>query len=150
MQIAALLSDHDLWIAHNQRMSTDDEPDTAKPLDPLAVEIGRRIAIARGKMSQRELCEELKMGVNNTRLSNYERGIRMAPVAVVKRIAEIRKVPAAWLLTLTDDPELEKEVRRLADLYAHSDKRGRETIFRVAEQESHYGAESLPDCKRAS
>lgn len=83
----------------------------------IKTEIGRRLKIARSRAGMEvadltALIPELKY----SRYKNYENGLREPDIAITKKIAAALRVPAEWLLTLTDyypDPteyELAKSV----------------------------------------
>lgn len=90
-------------------------------------------------MTLKDVCA-LVPGLGVSRLSNWEQGIRMIPVDEAKRLAPVLGVSAGYILTIEDTPGEPADVKALVDLYKQSDERGRATIIRVAEQESHYVA----------
>lgn len=107
----------------------------------LKFEMGRRLRAAREqrRLTLREVCEQVP-GLIETRLHNWEAGKRGLPVEMAKVLAPILGVTAGYLLTLTDEPGDDRE-GRLLGYYRHSDGRGKESIFRVAEIESGYSRE---------
>jgi len=112
---------------------------------------GERIAAARSKNGYRlkDVCQ-LVPGLTTTRLSNWEQGIRMISVDEAKRLAPVLGVSAAYLLTIDDSPGESADVKALVELYKKSDDRGRATIIRVAEQESHFTESAEPQHIRSA
>lgn len=110
------------------------------------VESGRRIKECRAlaKLKQREVCC-LVPGLTITRLSNWEKGLRMLSVDEAKRLAPVLKTTAAYLLTIDDDPG-DPRLQALVATYRKLDDRGKQNVQRVAESESTY-AVSQPALK---
>ena len=97
--------------------------------------IGHRIKQARkaSRMTQAQLAERL--GVDQTTVGRYERGVREVSLDVLYAMATLLK---ADLLGANTGEEPER-VKRLIDLYENLDDRGKDTVFRVAEAQSVYG-----------
>lgn len=74
-------------------------------------------------------------GLESTRLSNYETGLRMLDIEIAKRLGALYGVPAAYLLTLEEDPP-DPNVHHLHALYLQADARGKQSILRTAEFEA--------------
>lgn len=107
-------------------------------MDHLKEEVGRRLKKAREEkdLTLQEVCNQVA-GLTVSRLSNWENGIRMADVDVVKKLAPIYTTSAAYLLTL-EDTQPDPREKALVELYKAADPRGQDTILRVAESESQY------------
>lgn len=105
----------------------------------IRLEIGRRLKSSREAkgLTLREVCD-LVPGLTTNRLSNWEQGYRIISIEEAKRIAHVLGVSAAWLLTLSSE-QPDRSEHCLLDMYRASDQRGKDTILRVAESESHYG-----------
>lgn len=106
--------------------------------DDIRKEAGRRIAAALAalELTQAEFCRTVDW-LTPTRLNNWIKGERMIGVEEAKALAPLLKKSAAYLLTVDDDPGDPRE-EALLSLYRHSDERGKNAIFRVAEGESDY------------
>lgn len=119
--------------------------------DTLKIECGKRLAAARAacKLTQAELCSGVP-GLEVSRLSNYETGIRQLPIEIAKKIAPVLGVSAGYLLTLEDKEEDAERIKALVALYKSSDQRGQATILRVAQQESDYTVDDNDNYSRAS
>jgi SOS-response transcriptional repressor LexA len=65
--------------------------------------VGNRITTARNEanLKQNELADACK--ISRGRLSNWEVGTRLPKPQEIKKLAEVLKVPAAWLYCLSDD-----------------------------------------------
>lgn len=124
--------------------------DTYPSLMDTKTEAGKRIKAARlhNNMTLDEVCAKIP-GLLASRLSNWEHGRNMVGVDEAKKLAPVLGVSAAYLLTLEDAPDNQRE-RSLIDLYRHSDDRGKDTIFRVAEQESTYPVNGEENAERAA
>ncbi len=81
-------------------------------------------------ISREELAERIRVGYST--ISNYEQGTRYPKPNHLNKLSEVLQVPVGFLSGLEPD----KQAEALLLLYVKSDKRGRETIFRVAESES--------------
>lgn len=101
-------------------------------------ESGRRIAAIRKALdlTQREVCDRVP-GLTNTRLSNWEKGLRMISVDEAKRLAVALKTSAGYLLTIDDDPG-DPRLQSLVAKYKLLDERGKQALHRVAEAECDY------------
>jgi transcriptional regulator with XRE-family HTH domain len=107
----------------------------------IKIETGRRLKEARlkRKLKLREVCEQIP-GLEKTTLSNWENGIRLVSIEDAKKLAEVYKVSAAYLLTL-EDAQTQKE-KVLLEYYRACDERGQATVLRAAELERGYANES--------
>lgn len=114
---------------------------------PLAEEIGRRLRIARLRagIKQKDAAAAVP-GLEATRLSNYEKGLRTLDIEIAKTLAQIYRVSPAYLLTLEDDAE-DPDLMRLKNLYQRADGRGKQAILRTAEYEAA-AAPDTADCAR--
>lgn len=136
----------------NLQDSFNDLPQTRDYLCAMGIkqEAGRRIKAAReAKGLILKDVEQLVPGITFNRLSNWEQGRNMIGVAEAKKLAPALGVTAAYLLTLEDEPAEQRE-KALLDHYRNSDSRGRDHIFRVAEQESHYTVEGPDESAKAA
>jgi transcriptional regulator with XRE-family HTH domain len=141
------LSFHASWSfarpqIHKSLIATFHGPNQDEAMDT-KTESGRRIAAQRNDLGlkQREVCA-LVPGLTVTRLSNWEKGLRMISVDEAKRLAPVLKTSAGYLLTLDDVPGDPRE-RALLEKYRLCDERGRQTLHRVAEAECPYDVSPL-------
>jgi len=102
----------------------------------LAEEIGKRLRIARLRagIKQKDAAAAVP-GLEPSRLSNYEKGLRTLDIEIAKDLAHIYHVSPAYLLTLEEQPE-DPELFRLKQLYLAADARGKQSILRTAEYEA--------------
>lgn len=93
---------------------------------------GARIREAReaAGLEREQLAE--RIGVGASTISNYELGYRYPKPNHLSKMARVLHVPVGYLSGL----ETDKQAEALLLLYTRSDKRGRNTIFRVAESQS--------------
>lgn len=90
-----------------------------------------------------------KIGVRrpavDQRLTGSTKNLRMKNLF---RLADVSGFSARWLATAEGPPRdvspTDAQEFALIDHYRHSDDRGRRTILRVAEEESHYAAPPAP------
>ena len=100
---------------------------------------GKRIAEARlaKGLSQSELAAQVP-GLSQSRLGNYEQGTRYPSPDILMCLSKILEEPASYLAALDDNPALAALNRK----YVRMDKRGQDTLHRVAEsQPPTYGAD---------
>lgn len=101
-------------------------------------EIGKRLEAARKNagLTRREVSERIP-GLTGSTLSEWEKGRNRVNIDFVKQLAKLYGVTAGYLLTLEDAPQtmLESQVMYLL---RQTDKRGQESVYRVAEAESAY------------
>ncbi|HHT9118378.1 MAG TPA: helix-turn-helix domain-containing protein, partial [Candidatus Hypogeohydataceae bacterium YC38] len=74
-------------------------------------EIGKRIKIIRGNLSQKKF-GELLGGISQDKISKYESGTIAAPISVIATIAKIGNVTVDWIFFGEED----KKVKSLNDL----------------------------------
>lgn len=91
-------------------------------------ESGRRIKERRlaANLKQREVCE-LVPGLTVTRLSNWEKGLRMISVDEAKRLAPAIRTTPGYLLTI-DDESGDQRLQTLITTYRQLDERGRTAL----------------------
>lgn len=105
----------------------------------------RRLA---AKLKQREVCE-LVPGLTVTRLSNWEKGLRMISVDEAKRLAPAIKTTPGYLLTI-DDESGDQRLQMLITTYRQLDERGRTALQRVAESQSEYVVQKSDEQPKAA
>ena len=93
---------------------------------------GKRIAEARQAkgLSQTELAAQIP-GLSGSRLGNYEQGTRYPSPDILMLLSKILEEPASYLAALDDNPSLTTLNRK----YVRMDKRGQDTLHRVAESQ---------------
>jgi transcriptional regulator with XRE-family HTH domain len=91
---------------------------------------GKRIARARkaAGLTQAALAEKLP-GVSAARIGNYEQGTRYPDPPTFAALARILGEPAVWLMAVEEDEELIALSRK----YTRMDRRGKDTMQRVAD-----------------
>ena len=93
---------------------------------------GARIRAAREALGidQAELAK--RIDVEPSTVGNYEQGTRYPRPEQLRKLAAVLSAPVGYLCALEPDPRIEA----LQMMYSKSDKRGRDTIIRIAESES--------------
>lgn len=93
---------------------------------------GARIRQAReaAGLERDDLAE--RIGVGYSTIANYEQGTRYPKPNHLSKLAKVLGMPVGYLSGL----ETDKQAEALLLLYTKSDRRGKETIFRVAESQS--------------
>lgn len=105
-------------------------------------EIGRRLEEARKirGMSRAALAEALSRlegsdtPSGQSRISNYEYGYNEPGGTTVRLLCEILGCSADWLLG-REDNDFDSRFEKVREVYAHTDERGREGIWRYAESQ---------------
>lgn len=69
------------------------------------------------------------IGVEPSAVGNYEQGLRYPKPNILQKLSKILEIPVSYLSGLEPD----KRAESLILLYAKLDKRGKETLIRVAE-----------------
>lgn len=113
----------------------------------LTKRIGMRLREARQAQgwSLAELASRTS-SLSKSRISNYEQGIRRMGLEEAQELsAALGTVSATYLLCLDDRGPLSEREWELLDLYRLTDARGQETILRVAESQSAFGAAEAVD-----
>ena len=112
-------------------------------------EAGRRIKAARTAkgLTLEDVANRIPE-LSVSRLSNWEQGRNMISVDEARKLGPTLGVDPAYLLTLQEEPNDNRE-RALLDYYRRSDDRGRTQILRVAESESKYAVEPSDNEKAA-
>lgn len=110
-------------------------------------ESGRRLQQARERKGWklRELASKVK-GVSESRISNYEQGLRLMRQPEAIKLAAVLDVSAAYLMCVDEGSGLPPREQRLLNLFDAADARGKRTIEQVAETEAQYnGSQNAPD-----
>lgn len=101
----------------------------------------RQLRLANGLTQDQigEIC-----GVTKGMVSQWESDTVTPPTERLVALRGRLTFSLDWLMADAGPPPgTEEEERKLAELYRHTDNRGRRSIFRVAEQESSYSKESV-------
>lgn len=108
-------------------------------------ESGRRLQQARESKdwTLRELASKVK-GVSESRISNYEQGLRLMRQPEAIKLAAALGVSAAYLMCVDEGSTLPPRAQRLLNLFDAADARGKRTIEQVAETEAQYKADQNP------
>lgn len=103
--------------------------------------VGLRLqaAIDRAGTTQAELADKIDWLTTST-LNSWVKGHRMLPLDKAMMLAPYLGCTAAYLMTLEEAPQEDKQLEALTRLYKNTDERGKSLILRVAEQESSYNA----------
>jgi transcriptional regulator with XRE-family HTH domain len=108
----------------------------------LTKRIGQRLRAARHeqKLSLSDLSNRTN-SLSKSRISNYEQGIRRMGLEEAHELAvALGTVTPTYLLCLDDKDPLSPSERKLVDYFRQTDERGRETILKLAEGETDFGA----------
>jgi transcriptional regulator with XRE-family HTH domain len=109
----------------------------------LTKRIGQRLRAARQdqKLSLSELSARTD-SLSKSRISNYEQGIRRMGLEEAQELATaLGTVTPVYLLCLDDTDPLSQRERELVDHFRHADERGKETIIKVASDQSGFVSE---------
>jgi transcriptional regulator with XRE-family HTH domain len=108
-------------------------------------ESGRRLKLAREAKAWtlREVVAQIK-GISESRLSNYEQGLRLMRQPEAIKLASVLGVSAAYLMCVDEGSELPLRKQRLLALFDASDNRGKRTIEQAAETQASYNIKQVP------
>ncbi len=108
-------------------------------------ESGRRLKQAREAKgwTLKELAAQVQ-GVSESRISNYEQGLRLMRQPEAVKLAIPLGVSAAYLMCVDEGSTLPAKVQRLIDLYDQSDSRGKRTIEQAAEVQAAMNVRQTP------
>jgi transcriptional regulator with XRE-family HTH domain len=109
----------------------------------LTKRIGQRLRAARQdqKLSLSELSARTE-SLSKSRISNYEQGIRRMGLEEAHELAvALGTVTPTYLLCLDDKDPLSGTERQLVDYFRQADERGKDTILKVASDQSGFVAE---------
>ncbi|RKT44386.1 helix-turn-helix domain-containing protein [Thiocapsa rosea] len=109
----------------------------------LTKRIGQRLRAARQdqKLSLSELSGRTE-SLSKSRISNYEQGIRRMGLEEAQELAvALGTVTPTYLLCLDDKDPLSMTERQLVDYFRQADERGKDTIMKVASDQSDFVAE---------
>ena len=105
----------------------------AKQRDPLAIEIGARLKLARERKGYSQAQAALRFGLSESTYRSYELGDSMVPMAVFRRMPEVYGLPLEYYLGLPERPPLSDEARLVAAaIDGTHDERLREASVQVA------------------
>lgn len=86
----------------------------AKQRDPLAIEIGARLKLARERKGYSQAQAALRFGLSESTYRSYELGDSMVPMAVFRRMPEVYGLPLEFFLGLPERPPMSDEARLIA------------------------------------
>lgn len=110
----------------------------------LTKRIGQRLRAARHeqKLSLSELSSRTE-SLSKSRISNYEQGIRRMGLEEAQELANaLGTVTPTYLLCLEDTDPLSARERELVEYFRQTDERGKETIMKLATDQSGFTAQS--------
>ena len=110
----------------------------------LTKQIGQRLRAARHeqKLSLSDLSSRTN-SLSKSRISNYEQGIRRMGLEEAHELSvALGTVTPTYLLCLDDKDPLSPQERQLVDYFRQTDKRGRETILKIAVDELDFAKDS--------
>lgn len=93
-------------------------------------QMGKRIVILRGELSQADFAE--KLGVSRNTLSRYENGTNIPGADFLQMLVTTFGVDANWLLLGVGEPpkpELDAREAILVDHFRHCDERGKDAMI---------------------
>jgi len=108
----------------------------------LTKRIGQRLRAARQdqKLSLSELSSRTE-SLSKSRISNYEQGIRRMGLEEAQELAvALGTVTPTYLLCLEDTDPLSLRERQLVEYFRRADERGKETIVKIASDQSGFTA----------
>lgn len=94
--------------------------------------LGKRIAMARQSLGKSQKEVSMQLSIPQSTYAGYETGARKIPIPVLKKLAEIYCVSLDVLL---DTNELDKELIMLERKYSVLDKKGKQTVKVVLNNE---------------
>jgi transcriptional regulator with XRE-family HTH domain len=106
----------------------------------LTKRIGQRLRAARQeqKLSLSQLSTRTGT-LSKSRISNYEQGIRRMGLEQAQELAvALGTVTATYLLCLEDTDPLSERERKLVEYFRQADDRGKETVMKVAMDQSGF------------
>jgi transcriptional regulator with XRE-family HTH domain len=124
-------------------MCTTDERVLQTLTMDLTKRIGQRLRAARQdqKLSLSELSARTD-SLSKSRISNYEQGIRRMGLEEAQELASaLGTVTPVYLLCLEDTDPLSQRERELVEHFRHADERGKETIIKIASDQSGFVSE---------
>jgi transcriptional regulator with XRE-family HTH domain len=124
-------------------MCTTDERVLQTLTMDLTKRIGQRLRAARQdqKLSLSELSARTD-SLSKSRISNYEQGIRRMGLEEAQELASaLGTVTPVYLLCLDDTDPLSQRERELVEHFRHADERGKETIIKIASDQSGFVSE---------